>query len=231
MPRYVLELLAVDEDQVAGALVGAGEQRAEHDGVGTGDERLRDVARVLQAAVGDHRDAGLARGERRLVDGGDLRHADAGDDAGGADRAGADADLDGVRARVDERLRAGAGGDVAADDVDVVERRVGLEPADDVDHARGVAVGGVDDDDVDAGVAQSTPARSQASPKKPMARADAQAALVILGRVRVLLALVEVLDGDEAGEAAVRVDERQLLDLVLREDRDRAIRVDADRAR
>ena len=43
-------------------------------------------------------------------------HADAGDDPGGADRAGPDADLDRVRAGVDQRLRAGPGGDVAADD-------------------------------------------------------------------------------------------------------------------
>ena len=54
-----------------------------------------------------------------LVDRGDLRHADPGDDAGRADRAGPDADLDAVRAGVDQRLGAGAGGDVAADDVDV----------------------------------------------------------------------------------------------------------------
>ena len=64
----------------------------------------------------------LARRERRLVHRRHLRHADAGDDAGGADRARADADLDGVGARLDERLRAGAGRDVAADDVDRGER-------------------------------------------------------------------------------------------------------------
>ena len=34
-----------------------------HDRVGAGDERLGDVAGVLQTAVGDHRDAGLARRE------------------------------------------------------------------------------------------------------------------------------------------------------------------------
>ena len=119
MPRYCLNCLPFWKTSSPGALVGAGEQRAEHDGVGAGDERLGDVARVLQAAVGDDRDAGLAGGERRLVDGRDLRHADAGDDAGGADRARSDADLDGVGTGVDERLRALAGRDVAADDVDV----------------------------------------------------------------------------------------------------------------
>ena len=53
-------------------------------------------------------------------DGGDLRHADAGDDAGGADRAGPDADLDGVGARRRSRSRRRlGGGDVAGHDVDV----------------------------------------------------------------------------------------------------------------
>ena len=53
----------------------------------------------------------------RIHDGGQLRHADAGDDPGGADRAGTDADLDRVGAGVDQRLRAVVGGDVAGDDL------------------------------------------------------------------------------------------------------------------
>ena len=153
-----------------------------------------------------------------------------GDDAGRADRARPDADLDGVHPGVDQRLRALAGRDVAADDVDVVERRVGLEPADDVDDAGRLAVGGVDDEHVDAGVAQRLGALPRVAEEADR-RADAQAALLVLGGERVLLALVEVLDRDEAGELAVVVDERQLLDPVLREDRDDVVRADARRAR
>ena len=52
--------------------------------------------------------AGLA-GQGGLVDRGDLGDADAGDDAGRADRARADADLDRVGAGVDERLGARRG--------------------------------------------------------------------------------------------------------------------------
>ena len=48
-------------------------------------------------------------------DGGDLRHAGAGDHARGADGAGTDADFDGVCARVDQGQRAFVGGDVAGD--------------------------------------------------------------------------------------------------------------------
>ena len=52
----------------------------------------------------------------RVHDGGELRHADAGDDARGADRARPDADLDRVGAGIDQRLGAFARRDVAGDD-------------------------------------------------------------------------------------------------------------------
>ena len=142
---------------------------------------------------------------------------------------GPDAHLDGVGARVDERLGALAGGDVAADHVDVREGGVGLEPADDVEHARALAVGGVDHEHVDARVAQGLGTLPRVA-EEAHRGADAQAALGVLRGVRVLLGLVEVLDGDEAGEAAGLVDEGQLLDLVLREDRDRLVGVHADPA-
>ena len=56
---------------------------------------------------------------------------------------------------VDQRLRAGAGGDVAADDLDaVVAAEVLLHPGDHVEHRALVAVRGVDDEHVDTGVDQ-----------------------------------------------------------------------------
>ena len=54
-----------------------------------------------------------------VIDGGDLRHADAGHHAGGADGAGADADLDAVGAGLDEGVGAVGGGDVAGDELHV----------------------------------------------------------------------------------------------------------------
>ena len=56
---------------------------------------------------------------RDVLDGGDLRHADTGDDAGGADRTGADADLDRVGAVIDQRAGGIRRGDVAADHLDL----------------------------------------------------------------------------------------------------------------
>ena len=104
---------ALIEEHLARRLVGAGEQRADHGAVGAGGERLGEIAGIFDAAVGDHRHVGFLRRLDRVHDGGELRHADAGDDARGADRARADADLDGVGAAIDQRLGAFGGGDIA----------------------------------------------------------------------------------------------------------------------
>src|SRR3954469_18279837 len=93
-PAVGLVLLAVDEDEVAGALLAAGQQAAQHRAVGTGDDRLGDVAGVLHPAVADDRYAGGPAGPGHLHDRGDLRHPDAGHDPRGADRARPYADLD-----------------------------------------------------------------------------------------------------------------------------------------
>src|SRR3546814_5498899 len=59
---------------------------------------------LAEAAVGDHRHAELRRRLDAVEDRGELRHADPRDDARGADRTRADADLDAIGARVDQRL-------------------------------------------------------------------------------------------------------------------------------
>ena len=82
----LLEALALDEDHVAGRLVGAGKHRAEHHRVGASGDRLRNVTRGGDAAVGDHRDAVPNRDLGDVEHGRHLGDADAGDDAGGADR-------------------------------------------------------------------------------------------------------------------------------------------------
>ena len=103
---------------LARRLFGAGEGAAHHHRVGAGGDRLGEVAGEAHAAVGDQRHAAARDRLGDRVDRHDLRHADAGDDARGADRARADADLDRVGAGLDQRLRRRAGGDVAADHVD-----------------------------------------------------------------------------------------------------------------
>src|SRR5690348_8423023 len=120
-----LVLLAVDENQLAGALLDTGQQAAEHHGVGPDRDGLGDVAGVLQAAVADDRHAGGAAHLRGVVDGADLWHTDAGDHARRADRPRPDTDLHAVGARLDQRLGAFTRRDIAADDVDA---DVALQP-------------------------------------------------------------------------------------------------------
>src|SRR3569623_3518988 len=94
---------ALVQDDLARRFIGAGEQGADHHGVGTSGERLRDIAGVLDAAIGDDRGAGALRGAAGIGDRGELRDAAAGDDPGRADRARTDADLAGVAAALDQR--------------------------------------------------------------------------------------------------------------------------------
>ena len=100
-------------------------------------------------------------------------------------------------------------------ELDVVR---GLDLAHDLEDAVRVAVRRVDDEDVDLGVDERRRALQRVRPDAD-GGADAQATLVVLRRVRVLDPLRDVLDGDEALEAPVRVDDRELLDLVAVEDR------------
>jgi len=209
-----LEAAPLHEDPLAGALLGAGEHRAHHHRLGAGGERLDDVARVLDAAVGDDRH--VAGPLDRVHHRGELRHAHAGDDARGADRAGAHADLDRVDAARDQGRRAVARGHVAGDELDVGEALAHRGGG--VEHALRVAVRGVEHQHVDAGSHERLRAR-----KVVARRADrgghAQAAVAVLVGRGVLPALVQVLHGHEPAQHARGVHHRQLLDAVAAHDR------------
>ena len=105
-----------------------------------------------------------------------------------------------------------------------------LSRADHVEQQPGVAVGGVDDEHVDAGLDQrggALPGVAEVADRG----ADEQAAVGVLGGVGELLGLHEVLDGDQPGEPALVVDDRQPLALVLAQQRGRVVAADADRRR
>src|SRR2546430_7347781 len=84
-PADHFEAPALEQERLTRALLRAGEHRAHHYALGARGERLDHVARVLDAAIRDHRH--VARSRHGVDDRRDLRDADAGDDAGGADRA------------------------------------------------------------------------------------------------------------------------------------------------
>ena len=188
----------------------AGEHAAEHHRVAAEEQRLHERAVALDAAVGDERHAAVGRRaalDQRL----DLRHAEVRVEPRRAAAARTDADLDAVDAALDQEAHALGRGDVAGDQLDVAELLA--ERLDGARHHHGVAVRDVDDDDVGAG-AQQLGGALEVVALRADRRADAQPALRVARGERQLLLLDQVLGRDQAEQAAVRVDERQLLDLV-----------------
>ena len=202
----------------------ARQQRADHDAAGARSQRLGDVTRRAQTAVGDHRHAMLVRFIGRIHDGGQLRHAHAGDDAGGADGAGADADLHAVRAGVDQRLGRFGGGDIAGHDLDMVGQLLDRFHRD--RDLLAVAMGGVDDDQVAFRVDQRL-AALQPLVAHGRCGGDAQPARRILGRLRIGDGLLDILDGDQAHAVIIIVHHQQLLDPAGMQQAHRLILADA----
>ncbi len=114
-----LEAAPLIENGFAGALINAGKQGADHDGTSSGGDGLGDLARVLDAAVGDDGNAALLCSTRCFGNGRDLRHSRAGDHARGANGAGSDANFNSVSARVDQGHGALVGGYVASQYTDM----------------------------------------------------------------------------------------------------------------
>ena len=214
-PSIALEPAALEQLHVAGALLGAGEKRAEHHALGAGRYRLDDVAGVGDPTVGDHRDVPLPGPSCREPDRRQLRHARAADDASGADRTSADANLDRIGSGVGEGVDAVLGDHVAGDHGQRGPAR--LDPLDRLDHACRVSVGGVDTDCVDGGSHQRLDPSLEVVADAHCG-GTAEPAAAVLRCVGELEPLLDVLHRDEPGEPAVGVDERQLLDAVLLED-------------
>ena len=177
----------------------------------TGRNHLGDIARETDAAVGDHRYVGALEGLGNIGNRCHLRHADTGDDAGGADGTGTDTDLHGISPCSCEIYRSSSGGDVATDHGDM--RIVSLDAAHLIDHELRMAVGSIDDDHVntrlddgsDAGRSVGTGADGSG---------DAQASELIFTGVWIVFRLADVLEGNQTTQFVFVVDHQNLLDSV-----------------
>ena len=202
-----LEAAALVEDHLAGALVGSGDHAADHGAGGPGSDRLGEIPRILDAAIGDHRH--VAGGLGAIHDRGQLRHPDAGHHAGGADAARTDTDLDRVGPGIDQRPGRRAGGDVAGHDLHLVGQRLG--PRHRHRDALGMAVGGVDHDHVDAGIDQRLGALEPGI-ADGAGRRHPQPAQPVLAGGRVEHRLLGILQRQKPGQLALRIGHQQLLD-------------------
>ena len=172
-------------------------------------QRLGRIARSAKAAIGDDRGLGAFGRTRGFHDRGQLRHAHACHHAGGADRARPDADLDRIRACIDQRAGRLSRGNIARDHLHPVgELLHPLNGAGDFDI---VAVGGVDHDHVNLGIDQRFGAGKPGIAHGGRRR-HTQAAGAVLGRVRVVHRLFDILDRDEADAAERIIDHQQLFD-------------------
>ena len=203
---------ALEQLDLTRSFFGTGQHGADHHRGSAGSDGLGQVAGETDATVGNQRYAGTFQRGSHIGHGTDLRHADAGNDTGGADGARADTDLHAVCAGLSQSTGRVASGDVAADDLHL--REVLLDPAHAVDHALGVAVSGVDDDHVNAGRYQCGNAVTGIGTGTD-GSADAQAALLVLAGQRVGLGLLDVVDGHHALEGEGVVDDQYTLDTVL----------------
>ena len=206
-----LELLAAHEHDIAGGFLAASQKRAEHHGAGAGHDRLSDVAGVLDAAVADHRNTRRGARPIRLIDRCDLRDSHTCHHAGGADGPRTHAHLYAVGTGIDECLRTFERGDVATHDVDT---RFLLQPAHHVEHRTRMSVRSVDNQEINASLNECTRALLGVLPHTNRGT-DNQPAVGVFGCMRVLVRLNEILDREKTFEFVVRIDERQLLNLVL----------------
>ena len=174
--------------------------------------RFGNVTAVANAAIGNQRHTRALQGHGDVVNGSDLGHAHTGHDAGGANRAGANAYLHTVRTRLDQGQGGSAGGDIAAHHINM--RVIFFHPANPLDHAVAVTVSGVHHDGVHTGFDQSRDALLGAR-ANTHSSAYAQASRWVASSVGKAGLLGDVFDGDEAFELKSVIDHKQALKLVL----------------
>ena len=199
------------EHRFTGAFICPRQYRAHHHRGGADRQRLGHVAGIGDATIGDHRNP-APQGLGRAIDGSDLRDANSGNHAGGADRSRTDAHLDGVRPGLQQVESRFGAADVAGDDIDLGIQL--LEPGDCLHDPLGMAVGGIDHQCIDLGGHQELAAPVVIGADR---RRHPQPVLVIAVEMRLDL----LGDADHIGktvktlEAAGGIDDRKLADPVF----------------
>ena len=188
------------------------QKSSEHYRGGACGQGFCDIARELDPAVCNNRNA-LARenlcaiGNRRQ-----LRHPGAGHDTGGTDRTGPDSHLHGIDTGPKEILRRLGCRNIPGDQFEL--RIPPLDHLDRIQHRLRMAVGRIDHDHIHPGLLQARHAIFRIRPD-PDRRADAEPAMLILAGVGIHDALFNVLDRNEPLKLKVLIHDRKLLDPVF----------------
>src|SRR5699024_4223353 len=129
-----------------------------------------------------------------LINSGDLRHTGTSHHARGADAARTNTDLERIGARLDQVFGRGTGGDIASDNRQV--RELGSQVSQRIANAAVVAMGGINNDHIHTALYQGL-GTLFALHAHANGSTDAKSALAVLGGVRVLDLLLNVLDRDQ----------------------------------
>ena len=202
---------ALEQFDFTGRLFSAGKQATNHHRGCARNNRLANIPRIADAAISNQRDAVL-QGISHHVDGGDLRHAHAGHDAGGANGAGAHADLHCIRACVHQRQCGIASDDIAANHLHL--REGFLDPVDAIQHALRMAMRGVHHDHIHAGRHQGFHALLGIATHTHRC-AHQQAFAEVIGGVGVVGFLLDVFDRDQPAQCELVIDHQHFFDAVL----------------
>src|SRR5882724_1239981 len=206
-----LERAALKQNYLARALIRSREQRSDHHRVRARRNRFADIARVLDAAVGDDRHAGPAGCTRAFQYRGYLRYPGSAHHTSRANRAWTHACFDRVNTGGDQIAGRFGGGDVTGYEIDF--RKAALDLPGGGDHALGVTVSRVDHQRIDASANQLFGALHKITCCAD-AGGNAQTAQVVLSRERIPDRLLNILDGDQPLEPVVVIDDQQLFDSV-----------------
>ena len=191
----------------SGALVTACEDASHHADVSAGGDSLGHVSGILDAAVRDDRNTVLLRNRIGIHDSCNLRNADTGNHAGGADGAGADAHLHRIRSCFNQSSRTLSGGNVSGDHLQI--REFLLDHAQAAQHVLGMSVRGIQNHHVHLRIHQSAHAVKHVRRDSHAGSAQQPSLRVFCGK-RIFNRLLNILDGDQAHQVEILVHDRKL---------------------
>ena len=200
---------SLEQEDFARCFVCACQHRTNHCAVCTCRDGLGQIARELNAAIGDDRIVGFRGFLGAIHYSGQLRNADPGNDARRADRPRSDANFHGIRTCIDQGAGGLSGGDIARHHLHGI--RIFLNTFNSLCDRYRMTVGCVDHDQIDARVDQCLRA-FQPGIAYRRRRSNSQAAKFVLAGVRVQDRLLDVLDSQKPRAFALVIDDQQFLD-------------------
>ena len=194
------------------AFIDSGEEAADHDHIGTRSDRLGNISGLLHTAIGDQGNSRPGGYAGTLENRSQLGNPDTRNDARCTDRTGPNADFHCIGTGPDEIARSLRRGHVARHELSVGE--LALEVPHRINHTAGMPVGSIDHHQINPSLQE---------PSNPFFRihrnayrgSNAQPAMSVFACIGMPDLLLDVLEGDQALQDPVPIDNRELFNLVF----------------